>query len=119
MRAWLEDRSGTSDIRAIEKEWLAIWKVNVPAKIRVFLWRLARHSLSSGDVLHHRNMATHNLCGICGEPDSWKHALLECNLARCVWALEREEIVENICSIQEMNARGWLKEVLSVLSAIR
>ena len=110
-RAWLEDRSGTSDTRATEKEWLAIWKVNVPAKIRVFLWRLARHSLSSGDVLHHRNMATHNLCGICGEPDSWKHALLECNLARCVWALECEEIVENICSIQEMNARGCLKEV--------
>ena len=44
-RAWLEDRSGTSDTRATEKEWLAIWKVNVPAKIRVFLWRLARHSL--------------------------------------------------------------------------
>ena len=69
-RAWLEDRSGTSDTRATEKEWLAIWKVNVPAKIRVFLWRLARHSLSSGDVLHHRNMATHNSCGITGEPDS-------------------------------------------------
>ena len=65
MRAWLEDRLGTSDTRATEKEWLAIWKVNVPAKIRVFLWRLARHSLSSGDVLHHRNMAPEGVCAIC------------------------------------------------------
>jgi hypothetical protein len=33
IRAWLEDRSSTSDARAAEKEWLAIWKVNILAKI--------------------------------------------------------------------------------------
>jgi hypothetical protein len=114
-RAWLEDRSSISDVRAAEKEWLAIWKVKVPAKIRVFLWRLARHSLQPGDVLHPRSMATQKSCGLCGEPDSWKHAILECNLAKCVWALEREEVVESICTIQE---KGWLTELFSTHSFV-
>jgi hypothetical protein len=42
----------------------------VPSKVRVFLWRLARHSLPSADVLHHRNMVDHGRCALCGAPDS-------------------------------------------------
>ncbi|CAN6270926.1 unnamed protein product [Urochloa humidicola] len=60
-------------------------------------------------------MADRNTCVICGAVDSWKHALLDCNYARCVWALEREETVESICTIQHKDARGWLAEVLSTL----
>jgi len=36
-------------------------------------------------------------------------------LAKCVWALEREEVVENIGTIQEKDARGWLMELFSIL----
>jgi hypothetical protein len=60
-------------------------------------------------------MADHNACVICGAPDSWKHALLDCNFARCVWALEQEEIVESICTVGNTNAKGWLMEVFSIL----
>ena len=45
-------------------------------KLRVFLWRLARHSLLSADVLHHRNMVDHSRCTLCGVADSWRHSLL-------------------------------------------
>jgi hypothetical protein len=61
-------------------------------------------------------MADRNFCVICGTPDSWKHALLDCNFARCVWALEREEIVKSICSIQDTDAKGWLMEAFSTLA---
>ena len=57
---------------------------------------VARNSLPSTDVLHRRNMANHGQCAFCGTPDSWKHSLLECNMARCVWALESEGIVEHL-----------------------
>jgi len=52
---------------------------------------------------------------VCGVPDSWKHSLLECNLAKCVWALLNEETVEHICNVEEQNAKAWLAEIISSL----
>lgn len=84
-------------------------------KIKVFLWRLAQSSLPSADVLNHRNMATHDKCGICGAQDSWKHSLIECNLAKCVWALESEEVVEHLCCIQDTDAYAWVMAAMESL----
>ena len=47
--------------------------------------------------------------------DYYRHALLECNLAKCVWALEREETTEFICQIEMPDARAWLVEVMKGL----
>jgi len=115
LTAWLEHTPSTSDIRANEKEWTAIWQLKVPPKIKVFLWRLARHSIPTADVLHRRHIAPHAACLVCGVPDSWKHSLLECNLAKCVWALMNEETVEHICNVEEQNAKAWLAEIISSL----
>jgi hypothetical protein len=113
--AWLDEHVGSSDVRGEEKSWTMLWKVQVPSKLRVFLWRLARQSLPSADVLHHRHMAPQSSCFICGEQDSWKHSLLECNMARCVWALAPEDITEFIANVQEPHARGWLAAVFRAL----
>jgi hypothetical protein len=82
--AWAEDRPGRSDKRAQEKEWSDIWRIKVPSKIPVFLWCLVRQSIPTGDVRHCRNMALDGTCTLCGGLDSWRHALLECNLAKCI-----------------------------------
>ena len=89
--AWLDHIAG-GDTRSEEKEWDDLWRVKVPPKIRLFLWRLARHSIPIGDIRHRRNMALNSLCGICGEVDSWRHSLLDCNMSRCTWVLKREDI---------------------------
>jgi hypothetical protein len=112
---YLESIAGRSDIAATEKEWLAIWKLRILSKIKVFLWRLARASIPSADVLHHRNMSTHDKCGICGARDSWKHSLIECNLAKCIWALESEEVVEHLCCIQDTSAYDWLMSAIETI----
>jgi hypothetical protein len=113
--AYYESRAVTSDYKASEKEWRHLWQVKVPSKIRVFLWRLAQASLPSGDVLHHRNMAKTDICAICGSKDSWKHSLIDCNMAKCVWALEKEDITNFIGALQEEDARAWLEKILSSL----
>jgi len=114
--SYIENIAGRSDTKAEEKEWLAIWNLDVPSKIRVFLWRLARHSLPSGDVLFRRNMAQQSICDICGAQDSWKHSLIECNLARCVWALERIDLTDVLYNIQEIDAHAWWAEAAAMMS---
>jgi hypothetical protein len=103
---WLEGSVGVSGVKKVEKEWLALWHVRVPSKLRVFLWRLGKQSLPTTDVLHHRNMATQMACALCGSLDSWRHSLLECNMARSIWALLPDEIVELIINTQEPDARS-------------
>jgi hypothetical protein len=40
--------------------------------------------------------------------------LLECNLAKCVWALE-EDLTAFICQIETPDARVWLAKVMAAL----
>jgi ribonuclease HI len=113
--ACLENRQSRSSTRKDEKEWTTLWGTPVPSKIRVFLWRLARHSLPTSDVLHHRNMKDQSKCAICGAQDSWQHSLLDCHMAKCVWALESEDIQDFLCNIRQPDARGWLATVMEKL----
>jgi hypothetical protein len=88
----------------------------VPSKLKVFLWRLARQSLPTADVLHHRHMAAHSSCIVCGEPDSWRHSLVDCLQAKSVWALAPEEIGDYVANLHEPHARGWVASVVKDLS---
>ena len=87
----------------------------VPSKIRIFLWRLAKHSLPTGDVLHHRKMTQGSTCFFCGMEDSWRHSLLECYMVRCIWALEKEETMELLSRILENDAKSWLAIMAEIL----
>jgi len=110
--AWLDHIAGRSDARSEEKEWVDLWRVKVPPKIGTFLWRLARHSISTGDIRHRRSMAPNNLCGICGEVDSWRHSLLDCNMSRCTWDREREDIRNVLAHNKHVDAQGWTTDVM-------
>ena len=114
---WLEDREAPSSSEGDNSEWRAIWKVDVPSKIKVFLWRLARHSIPSSDVLHRRNMATTGACRLCGSPDSWRHALLNCPMARCTWALSSEVILDELSSQQQECPKTWLFAMMKALKS--
>ena len=77
-------------------------------KIRVFLWRLACHSLPTTDVLSRRNMSTRDACPLCGVADSWRHALLACTHAWCTWALADPVLVSKMAASEEPRAKNWL-----------
>ena len=36
-------------------------------------------------------------------------------MAKCVWALEQEDITELLCNIQELNSRAWLSVMMKSL----
>ena len=109
--AWLEGRGGASSNSREEDAWSNLWKLKVPSKVRIFLWRLARHSIPTTDVLQRWNIATQSACPLCGCQDSWRHALLSCTMYRCVWALSDENIVSKMTASTEPSAKNWLFEL--------
>ena len=115
--AWLEGRADSSDTDREKLSWKAMWRVDVPPKLKIFLWRLAQQSISTADVMHHRNMSTTTCCGLCGAEDSWQHSLLHCTVARCVWALHDQDLVDALNSITEPDAKRWLFAIQDMLSS--
>lgn len=61
-------------------------------------------------------MATSAACGLCGAPDSWRHSLIECTMARCTWALVDEELGQSLVASTEPNTKQWLFSQLESLS---
>jgi hypothetical protein len=53
-------------------------------------------------------MAQSSSCPFCGCQDSWRHSLFECNMAKCVWVLQGEDLLEFINQHQHTDAYGWL-----------
>lgn len=106
--AWLEEAENMSNMQGELTGWSSLWRLEVLSKLKVFTWRLAHHSLPTGDVLQHRNMATTDVCGICGAQDSWRHSLLDCAMSRSIWALSNEELVQHMSMNRDGNAKSWL-----------
>jgi hypothetical protein len=76
-------------------------------------------SLPAIDLLHRRNITQASACGICGVEDSWGHSLVECMMARCVWTLADEDMVEHMCQVKEPHARLWLFTMIDTLSHVQ
>lgn len=84
--------------------------------IRMFLWRLAKHSLPTQDVRCHRDTADTNTCGLHGFGDSWRHSLIECSMERSVRAIVDDELLQHMISSIEPSAKNWLFTMIESLS---
>lgn len=100
----------------MRKSWSKLWNIDVPCKVRVFVWRLAKVSLPTADVRASRKMADSDVCSVCNSaPDSWHHSLLECSLAKGVWALTDEDIVDYIAASKQPDPKLWLFDLIDNL----
>ena len=63
--------------------WKSIWKLNVPQKIKVFLWRVVNHGLATRLNKWKRSLEKDNMCELCWlQVESEFHALVMCDHAR-------------------------------------
>ena len=70
----------------VSKVWKGMWKIKTPNKIRHFLWRAARYSLSTKQNLCQRHVLVDASCPLCDEhTESLLHCLWLCDHAKAVW----------------------------------
>ena len=83
--------------------WKKIWALNVPPKVRTFVWRACFDILPTRDNLHRRRVRVDPRCELCcQQTESAGHLQWECPLARNVWALCRGRIQKCSNSAQDV-----------------
>ena len=73
--------------RWVDKDiWKIIWKLKVPSKILVFLWRICNSAIPIRWELWKKKVVDSFICSLCGVGvESIEHILLECEWTRGVW----------------------------------
>ncbi|XP_075655192.1 uncharacterized protein LOC142625413 [Castanea sativa] len=73
--------------------WNKLWTLNIPPKVRNFVWRACSNILPTRANLARRRVLIEPLCAICGQAEETvSHALWECPIARNVWAMVRGKL---------------------------
>jgi len=70
----------------VEGDWMSIWKLAVPPKVRNFIWRVARNCLPTRVRLSEKGVQIGTICPWCNVvPETATHILMECNKSRETW----------------------------------
>ena len=90
---WHQHKAEHSAAKMHRSTWNMVWSLNVPPKVRTFIWRACTNCLPTRDNLHCRRVRVDPTCEMCKqEPETTSHVLWTCPFARNVWALVRGRI---------------------------
>ena len=66
--------------------WKKIWGLNVPPKVRNFIWRCMCHYLPSLSSMQSRNVEVVNVCYFCqSHHEDNFHVLIQCPFIKQIW----------------------------------
>jgi hypothetical protein len=74
----------TNDVGPYHKK---IWKGNIPAKIKIFLWSVMNNAILTKDNLIKRKWAGNPTCHFYDEEENISHLLFQCSTAKVVWVV--------------------------------
>ena len=81
--------------------WQSIQRLNLPRKIKIFVWKAARNLLPTIENMWRRKILQEPTCQICKvKRKDVFHALMECRLARKIWK----------CTNLEAEVKGVMRE---------
>lgn len=95
---WLFDANGEFTVKSCYRQlvgesnmsnagfWKKLWSLELPGKVRFFLWRTCRSCLPTGKALVNKRVNIDGKCPWCRmEEEDEKHVLFECQFAKEVW----------------------------------
>lgn len=105
------ESGGSRSLSAPEWKWL--WGLQLPPKIRVFLWRACNEILPSKATLVHRKVGGDPYCSWCkGKIETTSHPFFECSRSALVWCAQPFTL---FLPARNINFLGWLRILKSNL----
>ncbi|RYR56284.1 hypothetical protein Ahy_A05g022025 [Arachis hypogaea] len=96
--------------------WREVWRMEVPQKIRMFLWKACQDILPVGSNLYKRKIASDPKCQIClKSPETVEHALLLCDWARATWFGAEGQWTPTVKTVTSIG--NWIVECIKKLRA--
>ncbi|KAM1559490.1 hypothetical protein ACFX1Z_002858 [Malus domestica] len=79
-------RGAPSEHRTNNLAWKQIWRLQVPNKIKFFIWKCCNNALAVRHNLQRRHMRVENICGVCNTFDEPKnHLFFNCEFSHRFW----------------------------------
>ncbi|KAM2637494.1 hypothetical protein EV1_021984 [Malus domestica] len=95
--------------------WDFIWRVNVPPKLKVFLWLMSKGRLLSNEQRVRRQLTSDSSCmTCCGPIESIAHIFKDCSRAMCIW--KSMGVPWQLRNAQNLEFKAWLLANLKVSS---
>lgn len=90
--------------------WGKIWRLNIPHKLKIFLWRFCRNTIPVRNRLRHKGIVVPILCSMCGiDVEHMAHIFFDCEFSKHCWSSVGIEV-----DIEGLEfASDWLLEKLS------
>lgn len=84
-RFWYDQVFGTSSIPQ-SNGWNKIWRLQIPHKMKIFIWRFCRNSVPVRRRLNAKGVTLPITCPMClNDIEHLLHVFFECNFARQCW----------------------------------
>ncbi|KAM6574232.1 hypothetical protein CsatA_022559 [Cannabis sativa] len=84
----LVELQDTGSTLTCEHWWTKFWKLKLPSKLRIFVWKVFHNVLPVATELHRKHIADTPFCPLCKmQQETINHALFLCTRAKEVWHL--------------------------------
>ncbi|CAN1174466.1 Putative ribonuclease H protein At1g65750 [Linum perenne] len=99
---------------SLRKLWKWLWQLDLPPKIKFFIWRACRNALPTRLGLHRRRCEISSLCVTCSTADeSVEHILFHCPTSLSFWQQVMPSVV---CPAHHQSTRDWFASLASFIS---
>ena len=101
--------------RSNGSNWSIIWKLTLPEKIKIFVWKATKNLLPTAENLCKRGIVQEAHCKRCGNRvENILHVLVACKAAKKVW--QRSHVADVVHGIDSSNLLGELTKLQRRLS---
>ncbi|KAM6564495.1 hypothetical protein CsatB_024493 [Cannabis sativa] len=84
----LAEQQDTGSSNTYEHWWSKFWKLQLPSKLRIFVWKVFHNVLPVASELNRRHIAASPYCPLCKlQQETIPHALFLCSRAKEVWKI--------------------------------
>uniref|UniRef100_A0A803PH33 Uncharacterized protein n=1 Tax=Cannabis sativa TaxID=3483 RepID=A0A803PH33_CANSA len=84
----LAEQQDTGSSNTYEHWWSKFWKLQLPSKLRIFVWKVFHNVLPVASELNRRHIAASPYCPLCKlQQETIPHALFLCSRAKEVWRI--------------------------------
>jgi hypothetical protein len=125
MPIWMLESSGQYSIRSfyavandrgvVPVHTPAVWQLDAPPRLHMFLWLLANDKLLTRNNLAKRRHVDDLTCLFCSESETCRHLFFDCLVAKLVWSGISDLLNVSVGSDFESVARWWLSNKKNIV----